>query len=52
MCDVTFMFKYKEGGWNYFLDSTGTWKEVSLDGTSSGTKPYQTADFNDLFQYS
>lgn len=51
VCDVTFMFKYKEGGWNYFLDSTGAWKEVSLDGTSSGTKPYQTADFNNLFQY-
>jgi hypothetical protein len=51
VCDVTFMFKFKEGGWNYFLNAKGEWKEVSLDGTNSGTKPYETADFNNLFQY-
>lgn len=52
VCDVTFMFKFKEGGWNKFLSASGEWKEVSLDGTNAGTKPYATADFNDLFQYS
>lgn len=51
VCDITFMFKFKEGGWNYFLSAKGEWKEVSLDGTNSGTKPYLTADFNNLFQY-
>lgn len=49
--DRTHRFKYKEGGWNYFLAADGTWKEVSLTGTSTGTKPYATNDFNNLFEY-
>ena len=51
VCDITFMFKFKEGGWNFFLDANGDWKEVSLTGAGTGTKPYATADFNKLFQY-
>lgn len=52
VCDIVYTFQFKEGGWNKFLDASGNWKEVSLDGTSSGTKPYATSDFNNLFQYS
>jgi len=51
VCDYTFKFKYKEGGWNKFLNASGTWVTVTLDGTATGTKPYATADFNDLFQW-
>lgn len=51
VCDVVYSFKFKERGWNYFLNAKGEWKEVSLDGTSTGTKPYQTAAFDDLFRH-
>lgn len=52
VCDVVFTFKAKEGGWNKYLDATGQFKEVSLTGTSAGARPYQTNNFNNLFQYS
>lgn len=51
VCDITFNFRYKEGGWNRFLSSLGNWVEVSLNGLSSGTKPYQSANFKFLFQH-
>lgn len=59
VCDITFMFKFKEGGWNYFLSASGQWKEVSADvtpgdglgGTTSGRYPYESVDFNNLFKY-
>lgn len=49
VCDITFSFRYKEGGWNYFLDASGRWREVSDDGTETGRRPYETADFNKIF---
>lgn len=52
VCDVVFTFQFKEGGWNKFLTAKGEWKEVSLDGTSSGQRPYQKNNLNNLFQYS
>lgn len=51
VCDVLFTFKAKEGGWNSYLDATGLFKEVSLTGTSAGRRPYETNDFNSLFEY-
>lgn len=59
VCDITYNFKFKggvdasgnAGGWNYFLDANGNWKLVSLNGLSTGTKPYTTNDFNKLFKY-
>lgn len=51
VCDITFHFKYKEGGWNTFLSALGVWEEVSLTGLSTGTRPYQSVDFNNLFQW-
>jgi hypothetical protein len=51
VCDITFNFRFKEGGWNTFLSSRGEWVSVSLDGTSSGTKPYTAANFKFLFQH-
>lgn len=51
VCDVTFQFQWKEGGWNSILNAKGEWKAVSLDGTSAGTRPYQTSDMNNLFRY-
>jgi hypothetical protein len=50
-CDYVFNFKYKEGGWNKFLSARGEWVRVSLDGLSTGTKPYTTNDFDYLFEY-
>ncbi len=50
--DITFTFRQKEGGWNKFLSALGEWKEVSLDGTSGGARPYGTNNFNNLFQAS
>lgn len=53
MCaDYTFRFRFKEGSWNRFLSALGVWREVSLTGLSTGQKPYETADFNKLFEYS
>jgi len=60
VCDVVFTFKAKcsadnaglIGGWNHYLTAAGAWKEVSLDGLSTGTKPYKTNNFNNLFQWS
>jgi hypothetical protein len=49
--NVTYNFKFKEAGWNKFLSARGEWKEVSLTGLSTGTKPYETADFRKLFEY-
>jgi hypothetical protein len=49
VCDITFSFRYKEAGWNYFLDAAGRWREVSDDGTATGRRPYESADFNKLF---
>lgn len=50
--DYTFNFKFKEGGWNKFLNALGNWVTVTLDGTATGTKPYSTFDFNNLFRWS
>lgn len=49
VCDVVFTIRYKSGGWNYYLNNRGQFVEVSLDGTSSGTKPYTSADLHALF---
>lgn len=51
VCDVVFSFKAKEGGWNKFLSANGEWVEVSLTGLSTGTRPYQTNNFNRLFEH-
>lgn len=49
-------------GWNHYLSSSGRWVAITsntvldppdnLAGTSGGTKPYKTNDFNKLFDYS
>jgi len=49
VCDLVYTFRYAQGGWNFFLNSSGELKEVSLDGLSSGTKPYQSTDLHSLF---
>ena len=51
VCDVVYKFKYKEKGWNNFLTSTGVWTAVTLDGTTTGTPPYASNNFDNLFQY-
>jgi hypothetical protein len=51
VCDVVYSFKFKEGGFNRFLDANGNWVEVSSDGTTSGQRPYQSNNLNNLFQY-
>lgn len=51
VADYTFRFKFKEGGWNKFLNASGNWVTVTLDGTAAGTKPYPSFDFNDLFRW-
>jgi len=58
--DRTHRFKYKEGGWNKFISARGEWKEVSADrvlndglgGTAAGKPPYESNNFNNLFDYS
>lgn len=58
VADFTFKFRFKEGGWNKFLDARGYWREVSADitagdgkaGTSLGRRPYTSDYFDDLFQ--
>lgn len=50
VADVVLQFKFCQGGWNYFLNSSGALVEVSTDGLSSGTKPYSTAQLYDLFE--
>lgn len=52
VCDVVYSFKYKEGGWNKFLNAKGAWVEVSLTGTTAGARPYSTNNFDALFEYS
>jgi hypothetical protein len=57
--DVTYHFKYKEGGWQYVMDAFGEWRLVTADvvrgdnkaGTSAGRTLYETADFRNLFTY-
>lgn len=49
--NVTYSFKFKEGGWNKFLSALGEWKEVSLDGSNAGRRPYESADMRNLFRY-
>jgi hypothetical protein len=58
VCDVVYRFKYKEGGWNTFLNALGKWVEVTDNGRSPGytggtvgNPPYASNDFNKLFQY-
>lgn len=65
VCDVTFNFKFRGsldsgksgagnfGGWNYALNSQGAWVYINIEGSgTSGTPPYQSRDFNNLFRYS
>lgn len=48
--DVVFSFRYKQIGWNKFLNNLGVAVEVSSDGTALGARPYLTGDFNTLFR--
>lgn len=58
VADYTFKFRFKEGGWNKFLDAFGRWREASCDvvkgdglgGTSNGRRPYASDNFDNLFQ--
>ena len=50
VCDVVYNFRYKQIGWNKYLNNLGAAVEVSSDGTAGGTKPYTTANFNQLFR--
>lgn len=52
VADVSYLFKYKKGGWNNCLNALGNLVGFSTDGTSFGTFMYQTSNFNNLFQYS
>lgn len=57
--NITFKFKYKEGGWNKVLDAFGAWREVSADvvkgdglaGTNAGRRLYEKREFQNLFKY-
>lgn len=49
VCDLVYTFRYVSTGWNKFITKTGSFVEVSSDGTNGGTRPYTTADFNTLF---
>jgi hypothetical protein len=51
VCDIVYKFKYKEGGWNKFLNALGTWVYVSSTGTPTGQPVYQSSNFNDLFDF-
>ena len=52
VCDVVHTMKYKQIGWNNYLDNTGAAVAVDTVGDGSGTKAYSTADFKTLFQFS
>jgi hypothetical protein len=47
--DVVFNFRFRQIGWNRYLNNEGKPVEVSLTGTSAGEKPYGVGDFNTLF---
>jgi len=49
--DYTFSFSVKGDGrtWNKFWQRDGTYVEVSTDGTAGGSKPFATADLNELW---
>lgn len=49
--DCSFYFKRKKGGWNRSLKADGTYVSVSSTGLSTGAKPYETANMNNLFQW-
>lgn len=62
VCDVVYHFRFKGaldsagsyGGWNYALNAKGQWVYVNLEGAVGGatdTPPYQSKNFNHLFQY-
>lgn len=50
VCDVVYNFRYKQIGWNKYLNNLGAAVEVSSTGTAAGTKPYSSADFHQLFR--
>lgn len=52
VCDVVYSFRYKQIGWNKFLNNLGVAVEVSSDGLVGGTRPYLTGNFNTLFRAS
>jgi hypothetical protein len=68
VCDIRFDFIGKSGvdaagtigGWNYYLDASNRYVEVSADavpgdnkrGTPAGQRPYKSVNFDDLFQWS
>jgi hypothetical protein len=59
VCDVVYSFKFKEGGWNTFLNALGQFEPVTDNGRSAtygggtpGNPPYTGNDFNNLFQSS
>jgi hypothetical protein len=60
VCDVQYFFRFKEGGWNKYLNASGDFSRVSADvvpgdglhGTEAGRQPYATNTFDSLFQWS
>jgi hypothetical protein len=53
VCDLVLRFRWKQIGWNFFMNNRWQPVEVSLDGTSTGQRPYESTDgdnFNPLFK--
>jgi hypothetical protein len=51
VCDVVYSFKWKEGGWDLFLNALGQWVPVTDTGRSAGNPPYKSVQLNNLFQH-
>lgn len=47
--DLVYYFRENPNGWNYFLDAKCDFVEVSLNGETSGRRPYLKDDFTWLF---
>ncbi len=53
VCDLVIRFRWRQIGYNFFVDNEWQPKEVSLDGETTGQRPYAATDslnFNPLFQ--
>jgi hypothetical protein len=49
VADLTYHFRASAVSWNAYPTATGTFVEVSSDGTTGGTKPYTAADLTSIF---
>ncbi len=48
--DVVFSFRFRQIGWNFYLNAAGVPKEVSSNGLVGGDRPYSSFDFHELFR--